>query len=104
MEPGPDGIAETDINLNWYLCLFQECGERDPYTFVVGLLDTFRLHRPGIEAQSVALNFNGRDLLENPNEALRVVDAAVHGIASEHHAVVFENRDIRALVASVKSE
>jgi uncharacterized protein YbjT (DUF2867 family) len=42
-----------------------------------------------------------------PNQVIRaddlaraMVDAAVHGIGSEHHAVVFENRDIRALVAS----
>jgi len=42
-----------------------------------------------------------------PNQVIRVddlaramVDTAVHGIGSEHHAVVFENRDIRALVAS----
>jgi uncharacterized protein YbjT (DUF2867 family) len=39
-----------------------------------------------------------------PNQVIRaddlaraMVDAAVHGIGSEHHAVVFENRDIRAL-------
>ncbi len=42
-----------------------------------------------------------------PNQVIRaddlaraMVDAAVHGIGSEHHAAVFENRDIRALVAS----
>jgi len=42
-----------------------------------------------------------------PNQVIRVddlaramVDTAVHAIGSEHHAVVFENRDIRALVAS----
>jgi len=42
-----------------------------------------------------------------PNQVIRaddlaraMVDAAVHGIGSEHHAVVFENRDIQALVAS----
>ena len=42
-----------------------------------------------------------------PNQVIRaddlaraMVDAAVHGIGSEHHAVVFKNRDIRALVAS----
>ena len=42
-----------------------------------------------------------------PNQVIRaddlaraIVDAAVHGIRNEHHAVVFENRDIRALVAS----
>ena len=42
-----------------------------------------------------------------PNQVIRADDlaramvyAAVHGIGSEHHAVVFENRDIRALVAS----
>jgi hypothetical protein len=42
-----------------------------------------------------------------PNQVIRaddlarvMVDSAVHGIGSEHHAVVFENRDIRALVAS----
>ncbi len=42
-----------------------------------------------------------------PNQVIRaddlaraMVDAAVLGIGSEHHAVVFENRDIRALVAS----
>jgi len=42
-----------------------------------------------------------------PNQVIRaddlaraMVDAAVRGIGSEHHAVVFENRDIRALVAS----
>ena len=42
-----------------------------------------------------------------PNQVIRaddlaraMVDAAVHDIGSEHHAVVFENRDIRALVAS----
>jgi uncharacterized protein YbjT (DUF2867 family) len=42
-----------------------------------------------------------------PNQVIRaddlaraMVDAAVHGIGSERHAVVFENRDIRALVAS----
>jgi uncharacterized protein YbjT (DUF2867 family) len=41
-----------------------------------------------------------------PNQVIRADDlaramvyAAVHGIGSEHHAVVFENRDIRALVA-----
>jgi uncharacterized protein YbjT (DUF2867 family) len=41
-----------------------------------------------------------------PNQVIRVDDlaramvyAAVHGIGSEHHAVVFENRDIRALLA-----
>ena len=41
-----------------------------------------------------------------PNQVIRaddlaraMVDAAVRGIGSEHHAVVFENRDIRALVA-----
>jgi uncharacterized protein YbjT (DUF2867 family) len=39
-----------------------------------------------------------------PNQVIRaddlaraMVDAAIHGIGSEHHAVVFENRDIRAL-------
>jgi len=32
--------------------------------------------------------------------ARAMVDAAVHDTGSEHHAVVFENRDIRALVAS----
>jgi uncharacterized protein YbjT (DUF2867 family) len=32
--------------------------------------------------------------------ARAMVDAAVHGIESEHQAVVLENRDIRALVAS----
>jgi uncharacterized protein YbjT (DUF2867 family) len=43
-----------------------------------------------------------------PNQAIRaddlaqvMVDAAVHGIGSEHHAVVFENRDIRAMVESL---
>jgi uncharacterized protein YbjT (DUF2867 family) len=42
-----------------------------------------------------------------PNQVIRaddlaraMVDVSVHGIGSEHHAVVFENRDIRALVAS----
>jgi uncharacterized protein YbjT (DUF2867 family) len=42
-----------------------------------------------------------------PNQVIRaddlaraMVDVAVHGIGSEHHAVVLENRDIRALVAS----
>jgi uncharacterized protein YbjT (DUF2867 family) len=42
-----------------------------------------------------------------PNQAVRaddlaraMVDAAVHDIGSEHHAVVFENRDIRAMVES----
>jgi uncharacterized protein YbjT (DUF2867 family) len=42
-----------------------------------------------------------------PNQVIRaddlaraMVDAAVHGIGSEHHVAVFENRDIRALVAS----
>ncbi|HEV7966111.1 MAG TPA: hypothetical protein VGP19_00995 [Candidatus Acidoferrales bacterium] len=42
-----------------------------------------------------------------PNQVIRaddlaraMVDAAVHGTGSEGHAVVFENRDIRALVAS----
>ncbi len=42
-----------------------------------------------------------------PNQVIRADDlaramvyAAVHGIGSEHHAVVFENRDIRTLVAS----
>ena len=42
-----------------------------------------------------------------PNQVIRaddlaraMVDAAVHGIGSERHAAVFENRDIRALVAS----
>src|ERR1700731_4201738 len=42
-----------------------------------------------------------------PNQVIRaddlaraMVDVAVHGIGSEHHAAVFENRDIRALVAS----
>lgn len=42
-----------------------------------------------------------------PNQVIRaddlaraMVDAAVHGIGSEHRAVVLENRDIRALVAS----
>ena len=42
-----------------------------------------------------------------PDQAIRadhlaqvMVGAAGHGIGSEHHAVVFENRDIRALVAS----
>jgi uncharacterized protein YbjT (DUF2867 family) len=42
-----------------------------------------------------------------PNQVIRaddlaraMVDAAVHGIGSEHHAAVFENRDIRVLVAS----
>jgi uncharacterized protein YbjT (DUF2867 family) len=41
-----------------------------------------------------------------PNQVIRVDDlaramvyAAVHGIGSEHHAVVFENRDIRSLLA-----
>jgi uncharacterized protein YbjT (DUF2867 family) len=41
-----------------------------------------------------------------PNQVIRaddlaraMVDAALHGTGSEHHAVVFENRDIRALVA-----
>ena len=41
-----------------------------------------------------------------PNQVIRadalaraMVDAALHGIGSGHHAVVFENRDIRALVA-----
>jgi uncharacterized protein YbjT (DUF2867 family) len=42
-----------------------------------------------------------------PNQVIRaddlaraMVDASVHGIGSEQHAVVFENRDIRALIAS----
>jgi uncharacterized protein YbjT (DUF2867 family) len=42
-----------------------------------------------------------------PNQVIRandlaraMVDAAVHGVGSEHHAIVFENRDIRALIAS----
>ena len=42
-----------------------------------------------------------------PNQVIRADDlaramvyAAVHGIGSEHHAVVFENRDIRAFLAS----
>jgi uncharacterized protein YbjT (DUF2867 family) len=41
-----------------------------------------------------------------PNQVIRadglaraMVDTALHGTGSEHHAVVFENRDIRALVA-----
>lgn len=41
-----------------------------------------------------------------PNQVIRaddlaraMVDAAVHGIGSKHHAVVLENRDIRGLVA-----
>jgi len=42
-----------------------------------------------------------------PNQVIRaddlaraMVHAAVYGIGSEHHAVVLENRDIRALLAS----
>jgi uncharacterized protein YbjT (DUF2867 family) len=42
-----------------------------------------------------------------PNQVIRaddlaraMVDVSVHGIGSERHSVVFENRDIRALVAS----
>lgn len=42
-----------------------------------------------------------------PNQAIRaddlaraMVDASVHGIGSDHHSVVLENRDIQALVAS----
>lgn len=42
-----------------------------------------------------------------PNQVIRaddlaraMVDAAVHGVGSEHRSVVLENRDIRALVAS----
>lgn len=43
-----------------------------------------------------------------PNQVIRaddlaraMVDATVNGIGSEHHAVVFENRDIRAMVKSL---
>jgi hypothetical protein len=32
--------------------------------------------------------------------AQAMVDVSVRGIGSENHGVVFENRDIRALVAS----
>jgi hypothetical protein len=42
-----------------------------------------------------------------PNQVIRagdlaraLVDATMRGIGSEHHALVFENRDIQALVAS----
>jgi uncharacterized protein YbjT (DUF2867 family) len=44
-----------------------------------------------------------------PNQVIRADDlaramvcAAVHGIGTEHHTVVFENRDIRAIVESLR--